>query len=83
MRSNVSYQEKNLDQDTKKMLSLEELAAVYKGIPRDNTIIVYCHRGCRTWSAFFALEWLGYRKIRLSGIEMGGVGRAVGHSHRE
>jgi thiosulfate/3-mercaptopyruvate sulfurtransferase len=61
---NVSY-EKNLDQETKKMLSLEDLAAVYKGIPRDNTIIVYCHRGCRTSYAFFALEWLGYRKIRL------------------
>jgi thiosulfate/3-mercaptopyruvate sulfurtransferase len=57
--------EKNLDKDTKKMLSLEELAVVYKDIPKDNTVIIYCHRGCRTTYTFFALEWLGYKKIRL------------------
>ncbi len=57
--------EKNLDKDTKKMLSLEALAAVYKDIPKDNAIIIYCHRGCRTAFSYFALEWLGYKNVRI------------------
>jgi thiosulfate/3-mercaptopyruvate sulfurtransferase len=61
---NVPYA-MNLDKDTKKMLSLEELALVYKDIPKDNTVILYCRRGCRTTYSFFALEWLGYKKIRI------------------
>jgi len=57
--------EKNLDKETKKLLSLEALAAVYKDIPKDNAIILYCHRGCRTAYSFFALEWLGYKNVRI------------------
>ncbi|MHB8773091.1 MAG: sulfurtransferase [Syntrophales bacterium] len=57
--------EKNLDKETKKMLSLDGLAALYKDIPKDNAIIIYCHRGCRTAYSFFALEWLGYKNIRI------------------
>lgn len=61
---NIPY-EKNLDKDSKKMLSMEALAALYKDIPKDNLIIVYCHRGCRTAYSFFALEWLGYKNVRI------------------
>ena len=57
--------EKNLDKETKKMLSLEALAEIYKNIPKDNAIILYCHRGCRTSYSFFALEWLGYKNVRI------------------
>jgi thiosulfate/3-mercaptopyruvate sulfurtransferase len=61
---NIPY-EKNLDKETKKMLSMEVLAEIYKDIPKDNAIIVYCHRGCRTAYSFFALEWLGYKNVRI------------------
>lgn len=57
--------EKNLDKETKKMLPLEALAALYKDIPKDNAIILYCHRGCRTSYSYFALEWLGYKNVRI------------------
>ncbi len=57
--------EENLDKEAKKLLSLEALAAVYKDIPKDNAIILYCHRGCRTAYSFFALEWLGYKNVRI------------------
>lgn len=57
--------EKNLDKESKKMLSIEALAEVYKNIPKDNAIIIYCHRGCRTAYSFFALEWLGYKNVRI------------------
>lgn len=57
--------EKNLDKESKKMLSMEALAAIYKDIPKDNKIIIYCHRGCRTAYSFFALEWLGYKNVRI------------------
>ncbi len=57
--------DKNLDKDTKKMLSMEALAAVYRDVPKNNTVIIYCHRGCRTAYSYFALEWLGYKNVRI------------------
>lgn len=57
--------ESNIDKETKKMLSMEALSAVYKDIPKENTVIVYCHRGCRTTFGYFALEWLGYKNVRI------------------
>ncbi|HBB16798.1 MAG: hypothetical protein A3J94_10905 [Syntrophus sp. RIFOXYC2_FULL_54_9] len=55
----------NLEKDTKKMLSMEALAELYKDVPKSNLVIVYCHRGCRTAYSFFALEWLGYKNVRI------------------
>lgn len=45
------------------MLSLDKLREVYKDIPKDHKVIVYCHRGCRTAFAYYALENLGYKDI--------------------
>lgn len=60
----VSY-EKNLDKESKKMLPMAALAEVYKDVPKDNTVILYCHRGCRTAYSFYALQWLGYKNVKI------------------
>ena len=54
----------NLDKDGK-MKSNEELAEIYKNVPKTNQVVVYCHRGCRTAYAFYALERLGYKNFRI------------------
>ncbi|MEW6721449.1 MAG: rhodanese-like domain-containing protein [Thermodesulfobacteriota bacterium] len=54
----------NLDKDGK-MKSNEELAEIYKNVPKTDQVIVYCHRGCRTAYAFYALERLGYKNFRV------------------
>ena len=54
----------NLDKDGK-MKSNEELAEIYKNVPKNNQVIVYCHRGCRTAYSFYALERLGYKNFRI------------------
>lgn len=46
-------------------LSKEKLEALYKDVPKDNTVIVYCHRGCRTGFSYLALRSLGYKDIRV------------------
>lgn len=46
-------------------LSKEKLEELYKDVPKDNTVIVYCHRGCRTGFSFLALRSLGYKDIRV------------------
>lgn len=53
----------NLDKESGKMLPEAELAALYKDIPKDNKVILYCHRGCRTAFAYYALENMGYKDI--------------------
>lgn len=57
--------EVNLTKDTKEMLPLDKLAEVYKDVPKDKTVIVYCHRGCRTSFAFMALRAMGYKDVRV------------------
>jgi len=57
--------EKNLDKDTKKMLSNDALQEIYNSIPKNNTVILYCHRGCRTAYSYYALERLGYKNVRI------------------
>ncbi|ADG81334.1 sulfurtransferase [Thermincola potens] len=56
---------KNLDKDTKALLPLDKLAELYKDVPKDKTVILYCHRGCRTGFAFLALRALGYKDVRV------------------
>ena len=46
-------------------LAKDKLAELYKDIPKDNTIILYCHRGCRTTFSFLALRSLGYTDVRV------------------
>jgi thiosulfate/3-mercaptopyruvate sulfurtransferase len=57
--------ELNLDKDTGKMLPIEELQKVYKNVPKNNQVIIYCHRGCRTAYSYYALERLGYKNFRI------------------
>ncbi|MBE0602319.1 MAG: sulfurtransferase [Deltaproteobacteria bacterium] len=54
----------SIDKDGK-MKSNEELAEVFKAVPKTNEVIVYCHRGCRTAYTFYALERLGYKNFRV------------------
>lgn len=55
--------DKNINKETGKMLSIEKLREVYKDIPKDHKVILYCHRGCRTAFAYYALENLGYKDV--------------------
>lgn len=55
----------NIDPKTGLMLPLEQLAKVYAGVPKDKTVVLYCHRGCRTGFAFYALQALGYPDVRI------------------
>ncbi len=45
--------------------SAEELAKIYADLPRDGTIIAYCHDGFRMSLAYMQLKSLGYRDVRL------------------
>jgi thiosulfate/3-mercaptopyruvate sulfurtransferase len=54
--------DKNLDENGK-MLSKDKLAELYGNIPKDNKVILYCHRGCRTAFSYYALENMGYKDI--------------------
>jgi len=55
----------NLDKETNAMLPMEKLAEIYKDVPKDKTVILYCHRGCRTSFAFLGLRALGYKDVRI------------------
>ena len=45
--------------------SEEELAGMYADLPRDATIIAYCHDGFRMSLAFMQLKSLGFEDVRL------------------
>ena len=45
--------------------SAEELAAMYADLPRDRTIIAYCHDGFRMSLAWMQLKSLGFEDVRL------------------
>jgi len=49
---------------SQKWLTLEEIAALYKDVPKDATIITYCHDGFRSALAWLQLKALGYRDVR-------------------
>lgn len=48
-----------------KWKSDEELALLYKSIPKNKTIYVYCHDGFRMSLAYLQLKHLGYKDVRL------------------
>jgi thiosulfate/3-mercaptopyruvate sulfurtransferase len=52
------------DAQSQKWLSLEQLAALYKDVPKDATVITYCHDGFRSTLAWLQLKALGYRDVR-------------------
>ncbi len=53
------------DSQSQSWLSDEALAALYKDLPRDKRIYVYCHDGFRMSLAWMQLKQLGYHDVRL------------------
>lgn len=45
--------------------AMEEVAALYADIPRDETVVAYCQSGTRASLTYVALRWLGYEDVRL------------------
>ncbi|MBI4988611.1 MAG: sulfurtransferase [Rhodocyclales bacterium] len=54
-----------VDGQSQQWKSLEELAALYRDVPKDNTVIAYCHDGFRSTLAWLQLKALGYRDVRV------------------
>ncbi len=52
------------DAQSQKWLSMEQIAALYKDVPKDATVITYCHDGFRSTLAWLQLKALGYRDVR-------------------
>lgn len=52
------------DAQSQKWLSLEQIAAAYKDIPKDATVVTYCHDVFRSALAWLQLKALGYRDVR-------------------
>lgn len=53
-----------IDKETGKFKSIKELEKIYGDIPRDNLVVFYCHRGCRTAYTYMALRSLGFKNIK-------------------
>ena len=51
--------------ETQLWKDLEEVVAMYAAIPKDKTVIVYCHDGFRMSLAYMQLMALGYQDVRL------------------
>ncbi len=54
-----------IDKNTGFFFSQQKLAETFKNIPKDKTIVLYCHRGCRTGYVFLALRSMGYKDVRM------------------
>lgn len=52
------------DAQSQKWLSLEQVAKLYKDVPKDATVITYCHDGFRSTLAWLQLKALGYKDVR-------------------
>lgn len=52
------------DAQSQKWLSLEQIAAAYKDIPKDAKVVTYCHDGFRSTLAWLQLKALGYQDVR-------------------
>lgn len=65
------------DGQSQKWLSDEALAALYKDLPKDKRIYVYCHDGFRMTLAYMQLKHLGYQDVRLYNGGWGHWGNAL------
>ncbi|MBI5107831.1 MAG: sulfurtransferase [Rhodocyclales bacterium] len=54
-----------VDGQSQQWKSHDELAALYKSVPKDHTIITYCHDGFRSTLAWLQLKALGYKDVRV------------------
>jgi len=53
------------DAQSQKWLNEAQLTEMYKAIPKDKTVYVYCHDGFRMSLAYMQLKSLGYKDVRL------------------
>jgi len=53
------------DAQSQKWLPLENVAEMYKAMPKDGTVIAYCHDGFRSTLAWLQLKALGYQDVRM------------------
>lgn len=53
------------DAQTQKWLSEDQLAALYRDVPKDKTVYLYCHDGFRMSLGWLQLKSLGYRDVRV------------------
>lgn len=54
-----------VDGQSQQWKSMPELAALYKNVPKDATVITYCHDGFRSTLGWLQLKALGYRDVRV------------------
>ncbi len=54
-----------VDGQSQQWKSQAELAALYKSVPKDSTVITYCHDGFRSTLAWLQLKALGYPDVRV------------------
>lgn len=54
-----------VDGQSQQWKSAEALAALYKDVPKGNTVITYCHDGFRSTLAWLQLKSLGYADVRV------------------
>jgi thiosulfate/3-mercaptopyruvate sulfurtransferase len=54
-----------VDGQSQQWKSLDELAAMYKAVPKDSAVITYCHDGFRSTLAWLQLKALGYKDVRI------------------
>lgn len=53
------------DGQSQKWISPERLAAMYKDVPKDKTVYLYCHDGFRMSLGWVQLKSLGYKDVRV------------------
>ena len=53
------------DAQSQNWLPEDDLAAMYKSLPKDKTVYIYCHDGFRMSLAYAQLKSLGYEDVRL------------------
>lgn len=62
---NIEWYKATIDPDLETLKSKEELELIYKDIPKDKEIIVYCQTATRSSNNFFVLKYiLGYPNVR-------------------
>jgi thiosulfate/3-mercaptopyruvate sulfurtransferase len=53
------------DGQSQKWFDIERLAAMYKDVPKDKTVYLYCHDGFRMSLGWVQLKSLGYQDVRV------------------
>ena len=62
---NIEWYKATINPDSETLRSKEELALIYKDIPKDKKIVVYCQTGTRSSNNFFILKYmLEYPNVR-------------------